>query len=770
MKKKLVKILATALSAMLIAPMFAAPAYAVSTGMEESAGVVSLADVNPEDAAKVAAAKEALTWAALANGNVENDVKTKLNLPLTFADATLSWSCVPEGVITTSVPPGWEMWAPWFLGNVSIPPHGEPDVDVTLVATVSVGTATDTKTFNLTVKAYNPAVPSLWKEYEDYFIMGTFGGWNSSQQLYHYKTNSPSNDLKLDAQIGNSSTASNSRAAYLAAVAAINADAGLTQEQKAAKIEDANRDVILADNPNSISILNAIREWNAAHPEDKKVVRAHVLAWHGGQQPNYFFMNGFTYDTSKTFMENDRASEATMLARLDNYIMKMMERYAPYKDVIYSWDVVNEPIDDYSGQIRNMEGYQSGQWGGIFRHPELDGKPDERLYAESAWVRQAFASARKWSNHYGADWKLYINDFQDSNKPYEPKMSQTVKMLKPIYEAGNIDGYGMQGRLAYAYPTIDMLREQIELGLTVADEISISEGDIRSDFIPNPDYDPTKPSTHVRDRGKDDPALDWPTGSGSWALRSSDGGNTFDTDNSPVKRNPQWNPASVGLSTDPDVMRAQADFAADWMDLLIEYKDKVVAYQWDGTSDSSTFNSNKGAHLWDSQGNEKYSFFAVIGAPGRDKLKKALASSPATRESSRYLKDGWDAYVAARAVAEPLVTKRIYDMAGVDAVKEATADLEAAVAALVEKYVLSVEGNTASLTNNTATAVTANLIFAGYDSAGRLVCSEAVNKRVDAGKKETVEFKLDKAAYKDCTFKVYAWDNRFAPLTSPQAG
>lgn len=81
----------------------------------------------------------------------------------------------------------------------------------------------------------------------------------------------------------------------------------------------------------------------------------------------------------------------------------------------------NEAIDDYTGQIRNAEGYQVGQWGTVFRHEELDDDPDARLAAESAWVRQAFASARKWSDEYDCDWKLYYNDFQDSNKLYEPQ-------------------------------------------------------------------------------------------------------------------------------------------------------------------------------------------------------------------------------------------------------------------------------------------------------------------------------------------------------------
>ena len=78
-------------------------------------------------------------------------------------------------------------------------------------------------------------------------------------------------------------------------------------------------------------------------------------------------------------------------------------------------------------------------------------------------------------------------------------------------------------------------------------------------------------------------------------------------------------------------MRKQADFAADWMDLLLSYKDKIKIYDWDGTSDSHTFNSTTGGHLWSGlAGNpEKYSFFAVIGAPARETMRDAIARADA---------------------------------------------------------------------------------------------------------------------------------------------
>jgi hypothetical protein len=344
--------------------------------------------------------------------------------------------------------------------------------------------------------------------------------------------------------------------------------------------------------------------------------------------------------------------------------------------------VVNEAVDDYSGQIRNGEDAQVSQWGRIFRRPDLDGDPDARLYAESAWVRQAFASARKWSEAAGVHWKLYYNDFQDSNKLYEPKMSQTIKMLRPIHEAGDIDGYGMQGRLAWAYPTIAMLKAQIEAGLTVADEISISESDIRSDFEPNPDYDPSQPTRRVTEADGADPAHQWPAyGSCSWTQRSAANGNTLDVCNSPVRRIPAWGTGSNdALANSPEIMRKQADFAADWMDLLLSYKDKIKIYDWDGTSDAATFNRTTGGHLWSGlPGNpEKYSFFAVIGAPAREAMRDEIARVD-TLVPATYAPDAWQRVLAARDAAQALVDVRIYSIDGVNAVKNATAALTTAI-------------------------------------------------------------------------------------------
>src|SRR5215218_8558336 len=93
--------------------------------------------------------------------------------------------------------------------------------------------------------AVDYSLPSLWQAYQSDFTIGTFGNWNSQQALYHYRSNSLPNQLKLDSQIGTSATNSLSRQAYVAAVAQINADPTLDAQAKAAAIEQANEQIVL---------------------------------------------------------------------------------------------------------------------------------------------------------------------------------------------------------------------------------------------------------------------------------------------------------------------------------------------------------------------------------------------------------------------------------------------------------------------------------------------------------------------------------------------
>ncbi|MDF9297786.1 immunoglobulin-like domain-containing protein [Geobacillus stearothermophilus] len=91
------------------------------------------------DVAAVAAAKAALAI-GYASGDDANNVTQDLTLPTTSNGATITWTSSNPSVVATD-------------GKVTRPATGQSDATVTLTATITKGSATDTKTFTVTVKA-----------------------------------------------------------------------------------------------------------------------------------------------------------------------------------------------------------------------------------------------------------------------------------------------------------------------------------------------------------------------------------------------------------------------------------------------------------------------------------------------------------------------------------------------------------------------------------------------------------------------------------------
>lgn len=141
-------------------------------------------------------------------------------------------------------------------------------------------------------------------------------------------------------------------------------------------------------------------------------MRGHTLVWHE-QTPDWIFYKD--YDVN-----GELADRELMLARLDNYIHDVFEWVdSNHPGLFYAWDVVNEAMDD-SGKMRESLWYQT---------------------IGEDYVEQAFHFARL----YAPDGiKLFYNDYNS----YKPgKQRAIIAMLKPITEAGDIDGVGMQAHL-----------------------------------------------------------------------------------------------------------------------------------------------------------------------------------------------------------------------------------------------------------------------------------------------------------------------------------
>lgn len=181
-------------------------------------------------------------------------------------------------------------------------------------------------------------------------------------------------------------------------------------------------------------------------------VRGHTLVWHS-QTPEWFFSVDF--DPKKGNVDRD-----TMLKRMENYIKDVLEwTESNYPGLIYAWDVVNEAASDSMGMRKESKWYET---------------------VGEDFVAKAFEYARKYA---GKDVKLFYNDY---NAYQVRKQNDIIKFLKPIAEAGNLDGVGMQSHIGLylnAKTFMSAVKRYVkELGDI---EIHITELDIGKDSSQN---------------------------------------------------------------------------------------------------------------------------------------------------------------------------------------------------------------------------------------------------------------------------------------------
>jgi len=192
-------------------------------------------------------------------------------------------------------------------------------------------------------------------------------------------------------------------------------------------------------------------------------VRGHVLVWHS-QTPDWFFYEN--YDTS-----GKRADRDLMLTRMENYIKEVIAwTQTNYPGVIYAWDVVNEAVADYFGAGPAPMRQEDSLW--------------YQTIGED-FVQKAFAYARKYTKQYqGEDIQLFYNDY---NEYFPAKREGIISLLKPVKEAGNIDGVGMQSHIDTARPlegdsgymtTVRKFRDELGLQIHVTElDIGMAAGD-----------------------------------------------------------------------------------------------------------------------------------------------------------------------------------------------------------------------------------------------------------------------------------------------------
>lgn len=194
-----------------------------------------------------------------------------------------------------------------------------------------------------------------------------------------------------------------------------------------------------------------------AFAERNKIkIRGHNLLWHT-QNAEWMFVGP----------DGKQASKELVLKRLKDHIFTVMNRY---KGKIYSWDVVNEAIDD-SQDPAVM--YRKTKWLEIFNGPEF-------IDAAFRFAHEADPKA-----------KLYYNEF---NNEREVKREKIFKLLKRMKADGvPIDGVGFQAHWSLDYPTTNQLRTALDQIASLGLEIQITELDLTTHPRPLGAPAPTTP-------------------------------------------------------------------------------------------------------------------------------------------------------------------------------------------------------------------------------------------------------------------------------------
>jgi len=186
--------------------------------------------------------------------------------------------------------------------------------------------------------------------------------------------------------------------------------------------------------------------------EHNMKIRGHNLCWHQ-QTPGWMFKNP----------DGTTVTKEVLLNRLKDHITQIVTRY---KGKVYTWDVVNEAIDD-----NNSKTYRETQW--------------YKICGEE-FIEKAF----RWAHEADPDAQLFYNDYNTENPG---KRDRIYNMLKKLLDAGvPVHGIGLQGHWSINGPSEKDLRDAIEKYASLGLKVQITELDV-SVYDRNEDFSVRKP-------------------------------------------------------------------------------------------------------------------------------------------------------------------------------------------------------------------------------------------------------------------------------------
>ena len=284
--------------------------------------------------------------------------------------------------------------------------------------------------------------------------------------------------------------------------------------------------------------------------------RGHTLVWHSQTAPE-FFKEGYAAD-------GKRLSRAAMTRRMENYISEVIRLlHESWPGLLSAMDVVNEAVTD-TGAFRSF----GNEW--------------YTTFGDNTYVMKAFEFARKYSRQYNEKQiRLYYNDYNTSNPV---KADGIVKLCKPIYEAGLLDGIGMQEHDSISYPAAESWIAAYDKFYPICNEMAVTELDV--------------------------------------AVNSS-------TNNPPAPE-----------------LQAQANQYAMLFKCFLERsagsgRGKIVNVSKDGLNDQYTFVRNKASSLWDENYQCKPAFYAVVEMAESYRELSALIAAAAEMKENDFSSDEW---------------------------------------------------------------------------------------------------------------------------------
>ncbi len=177
-------------------------------------------------------------------------------------------------------------------------------------------------------------------------------------------------------------------------------------------------------------------------------LRGHTLVWYS-QTPEWFFSK--KYDPSKGYVD-----KATMKKRMESYIKQVLTYCKEnYPGLVYAWDVVNEAVGDDGNYRTESMWYET--------------------YGDFSYIKDAFTFARKYAEE---GTKLFLNDY---NEYIAQKRDLLYAKVVELYDAGLLDGVGMQSHWDMDFPSVDLFETALEKYASIDGiEIQLTEIDMHN--------------------------------------------------------------------------------------------------------------------------------------------------------------------------------------------------------------------------------------------------------------------------------------------------